>query len=374
MKEVKFYNISKLNKKYENNFIKNFKKINKKGRYILGDNVKKFENNFANYCNSKYCVAVGNCVDAIKLSFMAFKILGEMKNGDEVLVPANTYIASILGITSVNLKPIFVEPDSGTFNISVENIKKSITKKTKAILAVDLYGNPADLFTIKKIAKKKNIKLIEDAAQSLGAKINKKMIGSISDTTCFSFFPGKNLGAFGDSGAVTTNNKKLFNIIKSLRNYGEDVFDNLKDRKYKNTYKGVNSRMDEIQAAVLIDKLKDFTKHQKIRKNIAELYLKNIKNPKITLPKLSKNIDHAWHLFVIKCKSRNRLKKFLQSNKIETMIHYPLPAHKQAAFKELNKKRFHTTEKIYKEILSLPIYPTLKKSEISQVIKTINNF
>ena len=155
MKEVKFYNISKLNKKYENNFIKNFKKINKKGRYILGDNVKKFENNFANYCNSKYCIAVGNCVDAIKLSFMAFKILGEMKNGDEVLVPANTYIASILGITSVNLKPIFVEPDSGTFNISVENIKKSITKKTKAILAVDLYGNPADLFTIKKIAKKK---------------------------------------------------------------------------------------------------------------------------------------------------------------------------------------------------------------------------
>jgi dTDP-4-amino-4,6-dideoxygalactose transaminase len=200
------------------------------------------------------------------------------------------------------------------------------------------------------------------------------MIGSISDTTCFSFFPGKNLGAFGDSGAVTTNNKKLFNIIKSLRNYGEDVFDNLKDRKYKNTYKGVNSRMDEIQAAVLIDKLKDFTKHQKIRKKIAELYLKNIKNPKIILPKLSKNIDHAWHLFVIKCKSRNRLKNFLQSNKIETMIHYPLPAHKQAAFKELNKKKFHTTEKIYKEILSLPIYPTLKKSEISQVIKTINNF
>tara|TARA_B100001996_G_scaffold339126_1_gene291947 strand:+ start:312 stop:1436 length:1125 start_codon:yes stop_codon:yes gene_type:complete len=374
MKKVKFYNISKLNKNYENIFIKNFKTINNSGRYVLGKHVKQFEKNFANYCNSKYCIAVGNCVDAIKLSFMAFKILGKMKNGDEVLVPANTYIASILGITSANLKPIFVEPDPITFNISIDSIKKSITKKTKAILAVDLYGYPADLFAIKKMAKKKDILLIEDAAQSLGAKINKKMIGSISDATCFSFFPGKNLGALGDGGAVTTNNKKLFNIIRSLRNYGEDIFVNLKDRKYKNTYKGVNSRMDEIQAAILVSKLKDFTKYQKIRKKIAQFYLKNIKNSKIILPKVNKNIEHAWHLFVIKCKSRNKLRNFLKLNKIETMIHYPIPPHKQNAFKELNKKKFHTTEKIYKEILSLPIFPTLKKSEIFQVVKTINNF
>jgi dTDP-4-amino-4,6-dideoxygalactose transaminase len=374
MKKVKFYNISKLNKKYEKNFIANFKKINKAGRYVIGDYVKEFEKNFANYCNSKYCVAVGNCLDAIKLSFMAYKILGELKNGDEVLVPANTYIASILGITSVNLKPIFVDPDPETFNISVENIKKSINKKTKAILVVDLYGHPADLFEIKKIARKQNLKIIEDAAQSCGAKINNQMIGSISDTTCFSFFPGKNLGAFGDAGAVTTNNKKLYNIIKSLRNYGESVFENLKDRKYKNTYKGVNSRMDEIQAAILIDKLKDYSKYQKIRKKIANFYLKNIKNPKIVLPRLNKNIEHAWHLFVIKCKFRNKLKQFLGVNKIETMIHYPLPPHKQIAFEEFNKKKFSTTEKIYKEILSLPIFPTLKKSEILRVVKTINNF
>ncbi len=374
MKKVKFYNISKLNKNYENIFIKNLKTINNSGRYVLGKHVKQFEKNFANYCNSKYCIAVGNCVDAIKLSFMAFKILGKMKNGDEVLVPANTYIASILGITSANLKPIFVEPDPITFNISIDSIKKSITKKTKAILAVDLYGYPADLLAIKKMAKKKDILLIEDAAQSLGAKINKKMIGSISDATCFSFFPGKNLGALGDGGAVTTNNKKLFNIIRSLRNYGEDIFVNLKDRKYKNTYKGVNSRMDEIQAAILVSKLKDFTKYQKIRKKIAQFYLKNIKNSKIILPKVNKNIEHAWHLFVIKCKSRNKLRNFLKLNKIETMIHYPIPPHKQHAFKELNKKKFHTTEKIYKEILSLPIFPTLKKSEIFQVVKTINNF
>jgi dTDP-4-amino-4,6-dideoxygalactose transaminase len=374
MKKVNFYNISELNKKYEKNFIKNFRKINKAGRYVIGDYVKKFEKNFANYCNSKYCVAVGNCLDAIKLSFMAYKILGKLKSGDEVLVPANTYIASILGITSVGLKPVFVEPEPETFNISVENIKKSINKKTKAILVVDLYGHPADLFAIKRIARKKNLKIIEDAAQSCGARINNKMIGSISDTTCFSFFPGKNLGAFGDGGAVTTNNKKLYNIIKSLRNYGESVFENLKDRKYKNTYKGVNSRMDEIQAAILIDKLKDYSKYQKVREKIASFYLKNIKNSKIVLPKLNKNVEHAWHLFVVKCKFRDKLKKFLEANKIETMIHYPLPPHKQIAFKEFNKKKFHTTEKIYREILSLPIFPTLKQSEILRVVKTINNF
>ena len=166
------------------------------------------------------------------------------------------------------------------------------------------------------------------------------MIGSICDTTCFSFFPGKNLGAFGDAGAITTNNKNLYNILKSLRNYGEDVFDNLKDRKYKNTYKGVNSRMDEIQASILIDKLKDYSKHQKIRKNIANFYLKNIKNPKITMPHHNKNIEHAWHLFVIKCKLRNKLRKFLNKNNIQTMIHYPLPPHKQSAFKEFNKRSF----------------------------------
>ena len=374
MKRVNFYNIPAINKKYEKNFIKNFKIINKKGRYIIGDFVNNFERKFASYCKAKYCVAVGNCVDAIKLSFMAFKILGHLKSGDEVLVPANTYIASILGITLTNLKPIFIEPDPRTFNISTNNILKAINKKTKAILAVDLYGQPPDLFEIKKIAKKNKLIIIEDAAQSCGAKINKKKIGTICDATCFSFFPGKNLGAFGDAGAITTNNKKLYNVLKSLRNYGEDVFEDLKDRKYKNTYKGVNSRMDEIQASILIDKLKDYPKHQKSRKNIANLYLKNINNPKIVMPFLNKNIEHAWHLFVIKCKYRDKLKKYLKKNNIQTMIHYPIPPHKQAAFKEFNKKTYKVTEKIYKEILSLPIFPTLKKSEIMHVVKTINNF
>ena len=374
-KITKFYNISKLNKKYENIFIKNFKKINKNGRYILGKNVEKFEKNFANYCQANYCVAVGNCLDAIKLSFVAFKILGALKDGDEVLVPANTYIASILGITTANLKPVFVEPDPETYNISAEMIKKSITKKTKAILTVDLYGHPSDLFAIKKIANKKKIILIEDAAQSLGARINNKKIGSISDATCFSFFPGKNLGAFGDGGAITTNNKKLYEITKSLRNYGEANFKNLNDRKYLNDYKGFNSRMDEIQASILVEKLKDFTKLQQRREKIANFYLKNIKNSKIILPKLSnKNIKHAWHQFVVKCKLRNKLRNILKLKNIETMIHYPKPPHKQKAFKELNNKKFPTTEKIYKEILSLPIFPTLQKKEILKIVNIINNF
>ncbi len=374
MKKIKFYEIAKINKNYENNFIKNFKRINKGGRYILGKNVNIFEKKLADYCNAKYCVAVGNCVDAMKITFMAYKIMGSMKDGDEVLVPANTYIASILGITSVNLKPVFVEPEYDTFNISVANIKKLISKKTKAILAVDLYGRPADLFEIKRIIKKKNIKLVEDAAQSLGAKIKNKMVGSVSDATCFSFFPGKNLGAFGDAGAITTNDKNLFDILKSLRNYGEDVFDNLKDRKYKNTFKGVNSRMDEIQAAVLVDKLRNFNYLQSKRKKIAKFYLNNIKNNKILLPEVNKNFDHGWHLFVIRCKSRNRLKNYLQKKNIETMIHYPIPPHKQKAFSELNKRRFYVTEKITKEILSLPIFPTLTKFETKRIVNTLNSF
>ena len=315
MKNIAFYNLPKINKKFEKKFIKSFIKINNNGRYILGDFSNKFEKNFAQFCKAKYCVGVGNCLDAIKLAFMAFKILGYMKDGDEVLVPANTYIASILGVIAANLKPVFVEADTNTFNISTENILKTITKKTKAILAVDLYGHPADLINIKKIAKKFKLKVVEDAAQSHGAKINKKTVGSISDVTCFSFFPGKNIGAFGDAGAVTTNNTNIYKIIRSLRNYGEEDFVSLKDRKYKNIYKGINSRLDEVQAVSLILKLENYFEDQKKRNFIASYYLKNIRNDKIKLPIVKKNFKHAWHLFVIKCKSRNRLKSYLKKRK-----------------------------------------------------------
>lgn len=374
MKKIKFYDLKKLNSKYESEFIKDFKKINSNGKYILGSFVDKFEKKFLKFTGSRYCVAVGNCLDAIKLSFLSIKYLYNLKDNDEVMVPANTYIASVLGITSANLKPIFIEPDINNFNISVKDVVKNLSTKTKAILAVDLYGHPSDLIELNKIGKKKNLIIIEDAAQSLGAKIKKKKIGSIAEATCFSFFPGKNLGAFGDAGAITTNNRKIYEIVKSLRNYGEDSFKNFKDRKYKNSFKGVNSRMDEIQAAILLKKLKDFSKNQRIRNNIGKYYLKNIKNKKIKLPLIKKDIEHAWHLFVIKCKTRNKLRKYLARNKIETMIHYPIPPHKQKAFSEYNKKKFLVTERLYKELLSLPLSNTLNNSQVEYIVEKINKY
>ena len=374
MKNITFYNLPKVNKQFEKIFIKSFSQINRKGRYIIGNFSNNFEKNFAKFCNSKYCVAVGNCFDAIKLSFVAYKILNEIKDGDEVLVPANTYIASILAVTAANLKPVFIESDINTFNISPDNILKAINRKTKAILAVDLYGYPADLITIKKIAKKFKLKVIEDAAQAHGAKIDGKPIGSISDATCFSFFPGKNIGAFGDAGAITTNDFKVYKIIRSLRNYGEEDFFNLKDRKYKSIYKGVNSRLDEVQAAVLIAKLSKYSAELKKRNFIAKYYLENIKNYKIKLPVTKKNYQHAWHLFVIKCKSRDKLRLFLKKNKIQTMIHYPVPPHKQIALKEFQNLSLLSTERLSKEILSLPNNPTLTIQDLKHVVKIINKF
>jgi dTDP-4-amino-4,6-dideoxygalactose transaminase len=374
MKNIKFYDLPKNNSTYAKKFIKDFKAINSSGKYLIGNFVRKFEINFSQYCQSKFTVGVGNCLDAIKLSFMSLKIRGYLKDGDEVLVPANTYIASILGIIGANLKPVLVEPDENTFNLDSKNIEKKITKKTKAILVVDLYGHPSDLFGIKKISKKYNLKVVHDAAQSLGASIGKKKVGSFFDATCFSFFPGKNLGAFGDGGAITTNDKITYKILLSLRNYGEEPFDNLTNRKYINNYKGVNSRLDELQAAILLNKLKDFHLNQKKRHQIAKHYLENINNPKIILPYIAKNFNHSWHLFVIKCKDRNKLRGYLLKNKIETMIHYPKPAYKQPAFKEYNLKKFPITDKIYSEILSIPIFPTLKNTEIKHITKILNKF
>ncbi len=374
MKEIKFYNLPKKNKDFEKDFIKSFKKINFRGRYIIGNYVEKFEKNFAKFCKAKYCVAVGNGFDALKLSFMAFKINKKLKDGDEVLVPANTYIASVLSIVAANLKPVFVEPDQDTFNISVNHILKKLSKKTKAILAVDLYGHPADLLKIKNIAKKKKLILIEDAAQAHGAEILSRPIGSISDATCFSFFPGKNIGAFGDAGAITTNKHDIFKILKSLRNYGEENFSNLKDRKYKNILKGVNSRMDEVQAVILSKKLKTYNLDLKRREQISKFYLKNILNPKIILPKVNSKFKHAWHLFVIRTKKRNKLRNYLKKHNIQTMIHYPIPPYRQIAFKEYRKLNFGLTDKLSSEILSIPNYPTITNNELKFITKILNKF
>lgn len=372
--KIKFYNLGEQNKKYEKNFIKEFLKVNYDGRYILGKNSKKFEERFAKITGSKYCIAVSNGFDAIRLTFEAYKKIKLLKEGDEVIVPANTYIATILAISQSRLKPVLIEPDPLTYNIGLEQVVKAFNKNVKAILAVDLYGHPSDLINLKKFAKKKKILLLEDAAQAHGAKINKKIIGSISDATFFSFFPGKILGAFGDAGAITTSNLKLKEILLSLRNYGEEVYSNSIDRKYKNKYLGFNCRLDELQAVVLNLKLQTFKEQQKNREYIANYYKKKIINYKIVLPIIKRNFFHAWHLFVIRCKNRDKLKKYLLKNGIETMIHYPVPPHKQKAYKNLNNLRLPLTETLSKEVLSLPLRTTLNKNELEYIINKINEF
>jgi dTDP-4-amino-4,6-dideoxygalactose transaminase len=373
---INFYNIGKQNIKYENDYFKKFREINKLGKYILGKNSKDFEVKFSRFTKSKYCIVVGNCLDAIRLTFEAYKILKLLKEGDEVIVPGNTYIATILGISQSQLKPVLVDPDPLTFNISLNQVKKVFNKKTKAILAVDLYGYPADLLNIKRFARKNKILLLEDAAQAHGARIANKVVGSISDATFFSFFPGKNLGAFGDAGAITTSNKKLRDVLCSIRNYGEEYYSNLSNRKYKNKYIGFNSRLDELQAVILNLKLKSFFTEQAKRTLIADYYLKNIKNKKIQLPFIDKKHKavHAWHLFVVRCNVRNKLKKYLQKFGIQTMIHYPIPPHKQVAYKNLIKNKLPITENLSKTILSLPLNTTLKFNQIKYLVKIINKF
>ena len=371
---INFYNIGKQNQKFEKQFIEQFKKVNKEGRYILGKNSEIFERNFAKLTGSKYCIAVGNCLDAMRLTFEAYKKLSLIKNGDEVIVPANTYIATILSISQANLKPVLIDPDPLTYNISLSQVAKAYNKKTKAILTVDLYGHPSDLINLKKFAKEKKILLLEDAAQAHGAKVGKKIIGSISDATFFSFFPGKSLGAFGDAGAVTTSNVKLKNILVSLRNYGEEFYFKSADRKYRNEYIGFNSRLDELQAIALNLKLKFFNQEHKKRSYIANYYLKNIKNRKVVLPFIKKNTLHAWHLFIIRCKQRNQLKKYLLKNRIKTMIHYPIPPHKQKAYKNFNNLKLPLTDKLSQEVLSLPLSTTLKKNELKYIVNKINKF
>lgn len=374
MNEVKFYNLDKVNSKYKKSFISDFNKINSTGRYLIGNYVNKFERKLAKYCGEKYAIGVGNCVDAIKLSFMALKILKFLKDGDKVLVPANTYIASVIGIIAANLIPVPVDVDLDTYSLNIENLKNKITKKTKAILVADLFGHPANVKKINQIAKLYKLKIVNDAAQSFGGSYKNKMVGSLYDITCFSFFPGKNLGAFGDAGAVLTSSKKIKNIISSLRNYGEKPFFNLKDRKYVNYYIGTNSRLDELQASVLINKLTNFKKDQIKRKEIAEFYSKKIINEKVIKPLVKSDYHHSWHLYVIRCKQRDDLKKFLRNNKIQTMLHYPKPFYKQPAFKDYKFDKYPVTEKIYKEILSIPLHTALKKNEIQHIVDVINKF
>ncbi|WGL95361.1 DegT/DnrJ/EryC1/StrS family aminotransferase [Arsenophonus nasoniae] len=366
---IHFLDLKKINENYEDRLIEAAIKIIRSGWYIQGTAVDNFEKEFAQYCDTKFCIGVANGLDALTLTLRAWKELGKLKEGDEVIVPANTYIASILAITENRLIPILIEPNENSYNIEPTRIEQKITRKTRVILPVHLYGQSSDMLAIMDIAKRYDLLVLEDAAQAHGASIKGKKVGSWGNASGFSFYPGKNLGALGDAGAVTTDDEELAQVIRALANYGSHV-------KYENIYQGVNSRLDELQAAFLSVKLKYLDKETEYRRNIARNYLEKIKNPAIKLPSISSKEEqsHVWHLFVVTCAEREKLKKCLSDNDIQTVMHYPIPPHKQLAYSQWNNLSLPITEHIHQQILSLPISPVLMDEQVEKIISVCNNF
>ena len=363
---IKFLDLHKINKPYEGIFAEKFKQFLADGHYILGNEVESFERHFAQYCGTESCIGVGNGLDALVLIFKSYIELGLLKKGDQVLVPANTYIASILAILQADLVPILIEPNTETFNLETNELSNKITSQTKAILVVHLYGQLAEMPEILAIANQHGLLVIEDAAQAQGAEKD-KIAGNFGDAAGFSFYPAKNLGALGDAGAVTSSNVALSQMVRRLRNYGSEV-------KYTNDFVGVNSRLDELQAAFLNVKLPHLNNDNESRRCVAKIYLENIKNPKIQLPYYSGGKDHVFHQFVVRTKDRSALANYLIANQIETIIHYPIAPHKQKAFPNWNHLSFPITEKIHAEVLSLPISPMLSSTEITTIVDVINRY
>ena len=378
---IKFLDLQKINVAYQEQFQEKMKLVLEKGWFILGDEVKLFETNFASYCGTKYCIGVANGLDALILILKGYIALGKLQKGDEVIVPSNTYVATILAILQADLVPVLVEPNIETYNINPDLIEEKITPKTKAILPVHLYGQLAEMDKINAIAKRYNLLVIEDAAQAHGANLEdgswkleagrKKLdigkAGNLSNAAGFSFYPGKNLGALGDAGAITTNDDELAKVLYSLRNYGSN-------KKYYNEFIGINSRLDELQAAFLNVKLPFLDAENDKRRQIAKRYLSEIKNDNIVLPKVDLFDLHVFHLFVIRTKNRQELQDYLLENKIETVIHYPIAPHKQKAFENWNNLSFPISEKIHDEVLSLPISPIMTYEEVSFVIEILNRY
>lgn len=368
---IPFLDLKNINQQYRDELIAACTRVIDSGWYIGGKELETFEQNFADYCGTQYAIGVANGLDALILTLRAWKELGKLQDGDEVIVPSNTYIASILAISANQLTPVLVEPDPNSFNIDPQKIAAAITPKTKVILPVHLYGQLADMLQIMQIAKQHNLLVLEDSAQSHGAQLQGKKAGNWGDASGFSFYPGKNLGALGDAGIVTTNDAELATILKALRNYGSH-------EKYKNLLPGVNSRLDEIQAAMLDVKLKYLDQETQHRRYIANLYLNGIKNPLIQLPLSNINAEsymqHVWHLFVIRTNMRDVLQEYLLDRGVQTLIHYPIPPHKQQAYKEWNNLSFSISEQIHNEVLSLPISPCIDEESVHHVIQCINKF
>jgi dTDP-4-amino-4,6-dideoxygalactose transaminase len=370
---IKFLDLKRINDSFEPHLSYAVKQVMDSGWYLLGREVEEFEKEYAMFLNVKHCIGVANGLDALRLILKAYIEIGFMREGDEIIVPANTYIATILAITDNRLVPVFVEPDIKTYNIDPYKIEEKISALTRGVMVVHLYGQNAMHREIQYIAEKYNLKLIEDNAQAQGCYFEDKHTGSLGDAAGHSFYPGKNLGALGDAGAVTTDNDLLADVVRTIANYGSRV-------KYQNLYKGLNSRLDEIQAAILRVKLPRLDADNQRRREIAAYYINNITNPDILLPvtnnrqSIPNHREHVWHLFVIRCKHRNELQKFLSENEIQTIIHYPIPPHQQPAYKEWNQIQLPVTESIHKQVLSLPIGPDMNKEEVRQVVETINRF
>ena len=350
--------------KYQEEYESKALEVLRSGWYVLGKEVSSFENEFASYTGSKYCVGLGNGLDALWISF---RILG-IGEGDEVIVQGNTYIASVMGITMNGATPVFVEPNE-YFNIDVDKIEEKITHKTKAILVVHLYGQSSNMKKVMELAEKYNLKVVEDCAQAHGAKNDGQMVGTFGDVGCFSFYPSKNLGCFGDGGAITTNNEEIANKFKVFRNYGSE-------KRYYNEVVGTNSRLDELQAGLLRIKLNHIQELEDERVSIANRYLSGIKNPSIELPKVDNNCSTVWHLFVIKTDKRKELIEYLNEKQIGTIIHYPIPPHLSQAYKYLGFEidDLPITENYANTVLTLPLFNGMTSSEVDYVIDTINEW
>ncbi|WP_330115227.1 DegT/DnrJ/EryC1/StrS family aminotransferase [Pseudomonas sp. JS3066] len=364
---IKFLDLQKINHEFREELLAACASVIDSGWYISGGGLAAFERDFARYCGAEHCIGVANGLDALVLTLRAWKELGRLKDGDEVIVPANTYIASVLAITENRLVPVLVEPDEHSYNLSPTKVRSAVTERTRAILPVHLYGRLADMPELMAIADQHNLLVLEDSAQAHGASIGGRRAGSWGHASGFSFYPGKNLGALGDAGAITTNDAKLAEVLCALRNYGSH-------EKYKNLYTGVNSRLDEIQAAMLSVKLKYLDEHVSRRRHIARAYLDEVKNPAVQLPTWENTEQHVWHLFVVRSSRRSELQEHLTAAGVQTLIHYPIPPHKQDAYRNYSSLSLPLTERIHQEVLSLPMDPTLSMDEVGGVIDALNSF
>lgn len=365
--QVPFLDLKKLNASFEPELSIALKKSIDSGWYILGPEVENFQKEFAAYCETGYCIGVGNGLDALVIIWECLKIEGKLKVGDEILVPANTYIASILSIMQAGLIPVLCEPSNETYNLTSSNLKTYFTPKTKAVLMVHLYGQISESEEIETFCKQHNLLLIEDAAQAHGAKDSLgRRAGSIGFAAGFSFYPGKNLGALGDGGAITTNDTQFATLVRTYSNYGSQT-------KYVNEIIGINSRLDPIQAAVLSTKLKRLDKDNKRRRDIAQRYSDEIKNQELQIPHFPDQPEsHVWHVFPVQVKNREDFQEFLAKNGISTLIHYPIPPHQQKALLNFNRLKLPVTERIHKEIVSIPISPVMDEDEVQYVIRICN--